>query len=350
MKNFFSIRTLVAVVSTAVALSTVSAAEAQVPSTLTHQGRLYSASDEPITGDVSVTFSIYDAPSGGAELWTETHTITFDNGYYSGELGATSPFATLLDAGDLHLGITVGNDAELTPRATVRSVPFALAANNAIGDITPSSVSVNGTTVINSSGAWVGSPTGLVGPAGPAGATGPAGPAGADGAAGPVGPAGAVGPAGPAGAQGIQGIQGVQGPAGAAGPAGATGIVVTSTFNGAAGSPTVSTLGYQYAGPTVNVTITATQRLTASAAAGLATQTGLATGVFAGVCYQSTAPGAPITNFVGGAFIITEIDTTRTPVTGLAAGTYRVGFCLGSTPAVAINDNDFVNGWVQVTN
>ena len=51
------------------------------------------------------------------------------------------------------------------------------------------SVAINGTTIINASGNWVGSPTGLQGPAGPqgpTGATGPQGPAGPQGPTGPV--------------------------------------------------------------------------------------------------------------------------------------------------------------------
>jgi hypothetical protein len=73
------------------------------------------------------------------------------------------------------------------------------------------SVAINGTTVINSLGQWIGSPTGLQGPAGPTGATGatgPAGPQGTPGATGATGPQGVTGPTGPAG---------VQGPAGPAG-------------------------------------------------------------------------------------------------------------------------------------
>ena len=86
---------------------------------------------------------------------------------------------------------------------------------------------INGTPVINSSGQWVGNPTGLAGPAGPqgpmgfAGAPGPAGPPGATGAmgvAGIPGPAGVAGSQGPTGPTGLQGVPGPQGPAGQPGP------------------------------------------------------------------------------------------------------------------------------------
>lgn len=50
-------------------------------------------------------------------------------------------------------------------------------------------VAINGTTIINSSGNWVGPQiTGLQGPTGPQGPQGPQGPTGATGAQGPTGP------------------------------------------------------------------------------------------------------------------------------------------------------------------
>lgn len=64
---------------------------------------------------------------------------------------------------------------------------------------------VNGVQVINGSGQWVGSPTGLIGPQGP------------------QGPQGVKGDKGDPGPQGIQGLQGIQGPKGDKGDTGAAG-------------------------------------------------------------------------------------------------------------------------------
>ena len=75
-------------------------------------------------------------------------------------------------------------------------------------------LTVGTTSVINSSGAWTGSPTGLIGATGPIGATGSAGATGvgstgATGSAGAtgVGSTGATGPLGSTGATGVQGIK-----------------------------------------------------------------------------------------------------------------------------------------------
>jgi hypothetical protein len=215
---------------------------AGVPQTIVHQGRLYDATNKPVTGTISVAFAVYADDTTKTALWTETDMVTFEEGYFSVALGATTPFtANLFDGSVRYLGITVGTDPEMTPRAAVRSVPYAILAGDVNGDIHPTSVSINGTTVIDSMGNWTGptsglqgptgpqGPTGAQGPAGTQGATGAQGPAGAQGAAGatgpqgPVGPIGPQGPIGPTGAQGPAGATGAAGPQGPQGPAGATG-------------------------------------------------------------------------------------------------------------------------------
>lgn len=351
VKNFVS----AAVVAASIAFAGI--AEAQVPGRVTHQGRLYDAAGVPVDMTEKLVFTVYD--SGGAIVWQEQHDVTFTDGYYAVELGTITPFdlAALGGSGDLEMGIKVGTDPELSPRAPVNSVPFALLSNDAIGDIHPNTVSVNGSTVIDASGNWVGSPTGLIGPAGPAGpagAIGPQGPQGDPGPTGPIGATGPQGPVGPAGPQGIQGIQGIPGIVGPQGPIGTPGVVATGIFNGNAGvGPFTGMSSYGFVGPQATVTVASGQKLTAAAEAPLATTSGVAAVQF-GICYQLGA-GA-VTNFAGGAFGIAEIDTTRTPVaatasiSNLAAGTYKVGFCLLQFGAVAINDNDYVNGWVIVTN
>jgi hypothetical protein len=193
-------------------------AEAAVPQTLVEQGRLLDVNGAPVNGGVTLTFALYSGASGGTALWSEQQMVTLDGGYFSAALGDTTPIpASAFDGSARYLGISVNSDPELTPREAIESVPYALLAGNVNGDITPTSVSVGGTTVINSQGQWVGPNSGLVGPTGPAGAAGPdglmgpMGPTGADGAPGPAGPMGALGPMGPAGPIGPQGPQGTPG-------------------------------------------------------------------------------------------------------------------------------------------
>lgn len=227
-----TIRRLVALLTAGLLTGAAGAALAQVPDTLTHQGRLFDAAGQPVTGLVSITFAIHAAEAGGEALASETLEVQVEDGYFSVSLGETGALAGVLDGSVRYLGIKVGDDAEMTPRAPIQSVPYALRAGDVTGDIHPASISIGGTLVIDGSGQWVGDPSGVqgptgpqgaVGPTGPQGAVGPVGPTGPQGAAGPTGPQGAVGPVGPTGPQGAAGSQGAIGPIGPTGPQGPQG-------------------------------------------------------------------------------------------------------------------------------
>jgi hypothetical protein len=100
-------------------------------------------------------------------------------------------------------------------------------------------LAINGYVIIDASGHWVGSPTGLIGPPGPQGEKGDKGDKGDTGAQGPQGiqsPQGGKGDTGPQGIQGLQGLQGEQGPTGPQGPPGPNHIVE--------GFPSISFVGF----------------------------------------------------------------------------------------------------------
>jgi hypothetical protein len=201
-----------------IGLAALAHADQPPPLKINHQGRLFDASMAPVSGSHTMTFAVYSSASGGTPLWTESQSLTFDDGYYATTLGSQTSFdRTLFSGATMYLAITVDNDQEMTPREPIDSVPYSINANNATGDITPHSISVAGTQVVDATGHWVGPNSGLVGPQGPQGPAGPAGATGAAGAQGPAGPTGAQGPQGPAGPMGATGATGPQGPQGLAG-------------------------------------------------------------------------------------------------------------------------------------
>lgn len=378
MMNTYRMRNWVlGTIAAAAVVTTSFAAEAAVPQVVTHQGRLFDAQGAPIVDAQDITFTIYDLEVGGVPLWTETINVTLDEGYFSVRLGETTPLDSVVFDGSVRwLGITVGADPEMTPLAAIASVPYAMFAGDVRGDINPTSINIQGFgPVIDANGQWVGDPSGLIGPAGPAGPAGaagpagPAGPAGAQGPAGPAGPAGAVGPAGPQGATGAQGAQGPAGavgpagpagaqgavgpagPAGAVGPQGPSGIAAVAKFAGATPANIPITASYVFIGGTTVVNVTAVQRLTASAMAGLGTAGTAAAQV--DICYQNGA--AALVGFAGGGvstvgFLAGKApySVTGTIVPGVAAA-LTVGFCVRNNTAALVG-GDFVNGWVQVTN
>ena len=133
-----------------------SIALAEVPMELTHQGRLFDSTGVPLTGAQDITFSLFDASSGGNQIWSETQTLDLDGGYFSTQLGADASGNPLSDAffdDDLWLEITVGSGSPLPTRLQLVSVPFARKAGGVSGGVVDAAeVRVDGTTVIDSSG------------------------------------------------------------------------------------------------------------------------------------------------------------------------------------------------------
>src|SRR3989344_2373296 len=98
-----------------------------VPNSLTLQGKLTTLAGASVSGTNNFTFAIYDAYSGGNKLWELANTnITTDaNGVYDVIL----PNVNLSFADQYYLGITVGTDAESTPRINLTSAPYSFRAN-----------------------------------------------------------------------------------------------------------------------------------------------------------------------------------------------------------------------------
>ena len=139
-------------------LALIPALAAAAPSTLSHQGRLLDSTGAPLDGNDSVTFTLYDAASGGNTVHTETQSVPFDNGFYSVILGdSTALDTTKIDDNTLYLGIAVSGGAELSPRLQLGVVPHAIVAESVIGGtVDASSVAIDGTTVIDTNGSFVG--------------------------------------------------------------------------------------------------------------------------------------------------------------------------------------------------
>jgi hypothetical protein len=129
--------------------------EAAVPTGITQQGRVLDADGNAISGEVTMVFTAYDEATEGTSLWTETQTITLDEGYFSARLGedGDNPFpADFFDGSVRYIGVTIGSDDELAPRERIASVPYAYHAGEVTGDIHPASVTVGGVEVIDSAG------------------------------------------------------------------------------------------------------------------------------------------------------------------------------------------------------
>jgi hypothetical protein len=96
---------------------------ASVSSILNYQGVLTDSDGNPLNGTYTMNFKLYDVPSEGADLETDTHMVASTNGMFNTYLDFNQSY---FDGRALWLGIQVGSDPEMTPRQELRPVPYAL--------------------------------------------------------------------------------------------------------------------------------------------------------------------------------------------------------------------------------
>ena len=106
-----------------VASTFLSAQATSIPNSLPFQGRLVGQNGNPANGVYSMTFKVYDKNVGGTALWRETNgKVTVTKGVFKTNLGLIVGFPQgMFDGNTLYLGLTVGNDAEMTPRFSITS-------------------------------------------------------------------------------------------------------------------------------------------------------------------------------------------------------------------------------------
>jgi hypothetical protein len=103
---------------------------AQIPHNISWQGILQDGSGNPLNGNYNLTVKLFDVASGGAALWSETHSnIVIADGLVNLSLGSITPFGLDFNK-QFWLEITVGSGTPL-PRIKLSSVPYALHSKTA---------------------------------------------------------------------------------------------------------------------------------------------------------------------------------------------------------------------------
>ncbi len=101
---------------------------AQIPTTMSYQGRLLDTGGAPVAdGAYDLSFRLYEVPSGrDAAVWTESQPATpVSGGLFHLLLGSVNALSLAFDR-PYWLGITVGAGAELSPRIALASAPYSL--------------------------------------------------------------------------------------------------------------------------------------------------------------------------------------------------------------------------------
>jgi len=107
-----------------------------VPTMISYQGQLLDSGGNPVPdGTYSMTFKLYDVPSGGTAFWEETHpNVQVTDGLFNVLLGVYIPFEPDDFTGTTYLGVTVESDPEMTPKQQIVSVGYAFRAEKAKSD------------------------------------------------------------------------------------------------------------------------------------------------------------------------------------------------------------------------
>ncbi|MBE0644010.1 MAG: hypothetical protein IH600_08010, partial [Bacteroidetes bacterium] len=114
-----------------VLLASVSTTMAQIPKTISYQGILTDGAGNVVPDDIyRLTLKLYSVEINGQPSWTEVQDVATVDGLFNVVLGAKTPLQLLFDR-QLWLGISVGTDAELSPRIKLTASSYSIRAQRA---------------------------------------------------------------------------------------------------------------------------------------------------------------------------------------------------------------------------
>jgi hypothetical protein len=123
---------LLTIIMTMALMLAASLALAEVPQEINYQGRLTGTDGNPVADDTYfIKFKIYGSESGDDSLWwSGIQAVPVAGGLFTYQLGSVAPLPDNLFSADTvrYLGITVGTDAEISPRVRMISAPYAYQA------------------------------------------------------------------------------------------------------------------------------------------------------------------------------------------------------------------------------
>ncbi len=122
---------------------------AQMPQKMSYQGLLTNNDGTPVAdGNYNMIFTLYDAEDNGNVVWQESQSVLLESGIVNVVLGSVIPM-TADFAQPYWLGITVGNDPELSPRIELTAGAYSLNARTVI-DSAITSAKISNSTVVRS--------------------------------------------------------------------------------------------------------------------------------------------------------------------------------------------------------
>ncbi|MEW5702287.1 MAG: hypothetical protein AB1792_08675 [Candidatus Zixiibacteriota bacterium] len=128
-----SIRAVCGLCVVVVIASLSTAVAAEFPRLMNFQGRLDDTAGVPVPdANYTVTFRLFDIPTGGTALWTETQSIATTAGVFSvllGDVDTIPPYVYYRDS--LYLEVQPNGSDPVLPRSRLTVVPYARRAHDA---------------------------------------------------------------------------------------------------------------------------------------------------------------------------------------------------------------------------
>jgi microcystin-dependent protein len=134
LKNIITIKIIFLIIVINFSFLNLEIANAAINKQINYQGRLLDSAGDPVVdGSYNIDFGLYTAATLGSPVWTESQTVTTQDGLFSVMLGSVSTLNAVDFNQTLYLGIDVEADGEMTPRKILGSVPSAFEADKLDG-------------------------------------------------------------------------------------------------------------------------------------------------------------------------------------------------------------------------
>ena len=111
-----------------------------VPDSISYQGRLTDASDNPVPdGPRDLVLSFWSDSTAGSMLYSEVRVVSVKNGLYSTCIGCSNDsFFDILNGSSVWLEVQLAGQPAMTPRTPIRYSPKAMMSARVRGDVTTS--------------------------------------------------------------------------------------------------------------------------------------------------------------------------------------------------------------------
>jgi hypothetical protein len=123
-------------------------ARAQVPHVMNYQGYLTSPGGSPVNANVTFVIKLYDVATGGTAVFSETQAVPVTSGLFTVIIGSVTPLTLPFNV-PYYLGISVGADAEMTPRQALATGAYAIRAWSAASADTVADSAVTAAKIAN---------------------------------------------------------------------------------------------------------------------------------------------------------------------------------------------------------